>query len=551
MPVADATIAGVGGHTLAHTGADGRFAIERGAADRASHVFLRVSHADFDVAREWARWGSDGMRLVLPARVPIEVRVVDEHGAAVHCTGAGCVLIRAVSPDTIAELAPDGDVLRGAACRGRNSLTIELDDGAAVAHEEIKWRPIDVAGSGPVQFRFVATTMQPRDVQVVAPDGTPVADARVEFVDPRGGTVAANQRPVDPAYPTGPARVGTATCDSTGKAHLLGPVGRSLAVRASCDGFAPGLVADVRVPGPDPVVVRLGRGACGGGRVLADPHLRQRIAAGQVALQLQQVGGDQWWPEASKDGLPIESDGSFTFRGAPPGAWKVRLLQPCEQRGKVALLVEDCGVSLTLSDGDNPPVVVDLSAWRWTEATLRVDVDGAVAPGATVVCRRADDPGMDCAVAQCDEAGRCSLLLRYGSYLVRAGNAGGVLSVTGDRIDRELHLTSGEMVVTLVDTKGNPLRGLGCTALPTNEIDRWSPWVLADGDGVLQQRCPAGEWAVLVSSPTLEAADATIDRSRDDVSLQLARARRLLGKVTVRAGETAKATFVVPDDVPR
>jgi len=284
--------------------------------------------------------------------------------------------------------------------------------------------------------------------------------------------------------------------------------------------------------------------------------LAEHIAARDCGLQFTQAAGWRWWPDArtSPDGIALAADGSFAFAGAPPGVWSVRWVQLRGQGKSEARAAENCGVSLELHEGDNPPVVVDLRDWRWTEVNLRIRIEGQAAREATVAFTSTTDAYMVHAEARCDGEGRCSTRLRPGSYVVRPGTfdgAYGVLSVAGERVDRELELGSGEVVVTLVDTRDKPVRGLDCSMVPAVEIDRWSGWNRADGDGVFRQQCSAGEWAVFAQSRQLQTTTKAMDWSRDDVLLQLARARCLLGTVTVRAGEATKATFVVPDDVPR
>jgi hypothetical protein len=572
QPVAEATLSTVGDYMeepLVTTGVDGRFAIERRAEDSASHVQLFARHEQLDRAREWVAWGRDDVRLVLRPRVPVEVRVVDERGEPVPLASVTCESGPS-SDQQLVEFAPNGDAWCGNACRGQNHLSIQYPEGAVVTHEELHLWSISISDPGPVQFRFVAATLLPREVRVVDPDGAPVADAKVEVIDARGGTVTAWQRTVGAYQRLGPALLAEAKTDASGTARPQLPRGRPLVVRAKRVGFAPGLVADVRVPGTEPVVVRLGRGANGRGRVLADPYLAERIASGGCELFFSQPSG-RWWPQLgpeSRHGLAVADDGSFVFAGAPPGQWDVVLTRPEQQSagGSVQTSAragqssnwsfEACGVSVSLGDGDNPLLIVDLRTWQWTQVNLQVFVDEKAVRDEHVALWPVGGASNIRNGTRCDANGRCSVWLRPGAYWLDVAPLLSPcptvrLDVAGDRLDRELHLATGEMVVTLVDGDGLPVRGLRCSAVQATETDAFSIWTPADGDGVFRGRCLAGEWAVFAPSREWENGWQGLDLSGDDALLQMAHARRLLGTVTVRAGETTKATFVVPDDVPR
>jgi len=216
---------------------------------------------------------------------------------------------------------------------------------------------------------------------------------------------------------------------------------------------------------------------------------------------------------------------------------------------------DDCHVSLTLRPGDNPDLVVDLRAQRWTEVHLRILIDGAPASDAFAYFSDLATETAVRAIMHLDAEGRGSTALRPGIYLLSLGSrwqsprelARTVLEVAGEHVERELRLGEGGLAITLLDGRGEPVPGLRCAVVPTADMDTRAGWSSVDGDGVLRGRYQAGDWAVITWSLDLD----TVDWARDDLQQTLAPARRVLGTVTVRAGATTTATFAVPDDVPR
>jgi len=385
--------------------------------------------------RDGLRAPQHGLTLTLGEGASIAGRVVDAKGEPIDAFR--------VSMASVEEGSIDGwDTTTGRSFRDKDGefLLRGLGPGA--------WRmTVDAEGYGAtdVAVRLPGAA----DVQVVllpaarigglvlAPDGTPVAHARILL-----GVREARTRVMTLVDTGGPVFAG-----ADGRFELPDVTPGTYEVRASLDTHVDSPSVPVRVHAGEVregLVLRLRPGCAITGRL--DDSVEDRI------------GRTIWVAGETSEIAQTDEHGGFRFEGLPAGEYELRLLQFGGGRNQQVPVDGRFSVDLELSEGEHAQVVLGTPPPVTTWVSGRVLRDGVPVAGHHVSCgsRVAEGGG-----TKADGTFRLGLD-RTGPCTFRFGDNSEAYSQVVDvpdqaEVELYFHLPSGAILVTVTDASGRPL----------------------------------------------------------------------------------------------
>lgn len=548
------------------TDADGRFVLGRPADFPEDPVFLRCSAEGCDVAMpsEPVAWGTHGVVVVMRRGAAVVLRVRRPDGMPVES-------YRVVVWGAVARYPsidrrgrhPRGEVVLDPLPRNEHQVSVVPDDPALAGRY---CQRFSGGERGPTLVDIVLPPSAARTLRVVAADGTPVADARYELIDPRAHnrpdldtTVVAFDEWQHIAGDNLALLIASGRTDARGEATLRGERDRPFAVRLPGGPHLPFIAHDVALGETAPLVLTVRRGASVHGRLGPD----QLLAGLRQATDWQHLDN---WPEAfsepslhvamhSVDGkgtrrtASVAADGTFTVGGLPAGNWKLVLVAECNGPGLGTLRHDLAQIELAAdTDLERSFDLRELTPAR-VRGTARVD--GALAAGGRLFV---GDYG-----ATVGADGSFEVWVVPGPQPTRARIGFGATPfwfpdvpqiAPGATVECALSLHTGLLRARLVDQERRPVVTEVTIADAGGRFRASCP---ADADGGVGQRVDAGVFVLTAWPRSLQTEDA---RSRfaaahaGDVDA-LMRQRVVLGTVTVTAGDEAWQTIVVPAEWDR
>ena len=587
VPVAGATVSSDAGGSgwINSTDREGRFRVTRAKQGDPSEVGLWVRHDRFEFLRasEKYAWGRSDVRIVLQGRLDIELTVVAD-GAPVED-----FVVRvfpqggAMSSDDYRPRArgkqPGGRVVVRGVRHGRNVVVVEPADQGLSTSDFV---PVDVIGPGPTRLTVSLAHVARRVLRVQRADGTPLADAVVQLVDPLGATGRVAVYPIErwgwQMGGTKALELQAAAAVARGEAELRGPGGRALAVFLPGPANAPLWHGDVRLEVDAPLLITVAPAARLVGSIgppellqewrrLADLPIsgpldeRQRQVAPGVSLRRTAAGVHERHPAKA---VPLDEAGGFEIEGAAPGTWQVAVSW-WRDRGGLGRTGDgaDAG-QVELHAGEVTRVDLDLAH------LLPADLDGVVlqngvpwANGRVRLTSVADASGAGrgrSESASTDADGRFHLRLRSGEYELALEIAserrsdtlraeGTVHVIRGERTTRTFHVQSGSARVRLVDASGAAV--VGVTIELRDVADKPRTWLPVTGDeGWTTGELEAGVFSACVLPRRLQDQKAQQEVWRANVGNPdpFAAMRLRLGMVTTAAGETTSVELRLPPE---
>ncbi|HEX5053290.1 MAG TPA: sigma-70 family RNA polymerase sigma factor [Planctomycetota bacterium] len=494
VPVPGAKVTGnerdVGGYFASETGADGAFVLQRNVDGQPGPVELRALARGLEHVRvaEPVAWNGEPVRIELPASLALELRVVHDTSAApVEDYGVRLAVGRLpyaspppAGPFAGATVQPgEFDVPRAVGHHDHGVLVLDdlrrdvyvlcvepLDPALAPSAPQL----VELA-DGTRSVRLALSPRGRRAVELVRPDGEPVAGCRIELCDPFRGEVTPRSRVVSIAevshfqVPDVALLLQAARTDAGGRCELDGPTGRPLALRVMGPRCIP-MVSHVRVDGS------------GALRITVDPGARLRVQASPAdvlpklrALRTLEPGDDApvvgmrlrgaaaRFPERTSPPVPFDANGTAVLSGAPPGTWRLFIEWQNAQTTEERELGE-----VVLASARETHFALDLAPLR--PATLRatVTLNGQPFANRDVELTAARQHRL-----RTDADGRLVFTGTAGSYRLRTeldqgrGELGGTSPVTlrpGDAVEAEVALKAGALAVQFVDADGKPVAGV-------------------------------------------------------------------------------------------
>ncbi|MCC6784953.1 MAG: carboxypeptidase regulatory-like domain-containing protein [Planctomycetes bacterium] len=457
-PIAGAAILiGDGEFPETRTRRDGSFVLTRD--DRMPRTTLRLgaSAEGYATVRqsEELSWGTRGVRIELSEGPPLTIRVVRAaDGAPIERFG-----IRRMPVRERGGISSDDDLLREAGIHDGGILLIPratpgrfrfaVVPAAATGLPESPEQELLIVSGVPQLVEFRLAALAERVVELVDGQGVPVVGTRVELVwQPSGADVHLEM----PVMDVRSARMNSmqhlvvlrdsATSDARGRATLRGHPEQVHALRLPGPGAMPQLVQPFRCDDPSVARVVVNRGAALRGRVepaslVAELYAEAGIVGATMTgeseslrpgLQLYGVGPRRFVSHPLGSGvtgqIPIETDGSFRASGIPPGTWRVKLLSSRREATQSSGSTQELLTGLTLADGEERELVLDLRALVRSEVELDLRLDGAPFRGGfTLDCELGPDaegqPQGTSRSGSCDAEGKAVLRLPAGSWRTR------------------------------------------------------------------------------------------------------------------------------------
>lgn len=560
----------------AGSGRDGRFVLQRAAADDSAMAPLQLTSRDHDIldaAPREVAWGARDVVFQVGRAGTLTLRVTDEQGAPVEF-----YMVR---------LAPEAD-----AARSGSSLDVRVsghhDDGLTTIPGLSRgtWRLI-------VEFP-AASGLLPRNERLEHPQGgarrldlvaKPVVRRMLRLVTASGAPIAGAHAEVcylpadadDFTWITGRPRLWwlgktpqnavalfDGDTDADGRLELRGPGGCALGLDLPGPGHVPQRRTDLRLDEPGELVVQVAVGAV----------LRARIVPPEAIAGLKRRAGlepDQPFPQGrlpTLEAQPVRdpgqstangkavsvsmaADGTFAARGLAPGVWHVGLLFRA---------VPGAGFGhpdVTLAEGQVLDVDFDLTAHIPGTLVGRVVVNGAphaqgivtLRAGSNIIdVRTDDDGGFTCVCppgdyelsAQVYRDQRVQILpCRTRARIVRDQTATGTFAIDATALQA---IARGE--------DGRPVAGLEITAF--GGVGSPAKLPLTNADGTANAMIAPGTYALRILPKAIVTLDIEGQRAfwkaaaEHGESDPLARHWLTLATVPLVAGEQRTVVLQVP-----
>jgi Carboxypeptidase regulatory-like domain len=500
----------------------GAFELRRELDAPAGTLLLQATHPEFDDGQAAAAWGRSDVRIVLPVRVPVRVRVVDASGNPFAVDA-----VEQWHGSERTRFAKDGDEWRGGVCRGANEIRVVLrDEQRAAGWSDPSPPRVRVRGDTPVECTFVARRPASCAVRIEDDGGDPVPGASVQLVDGRGEPVGPDclaSPPSEDWMQADAIEIQEVATDARGRCELRGPSDTQLAIVVRARHFEHAVVQPFRMD-DEATTVRLVRLVSVRGRVLAPPG---ESAAGW-RLNLRRPNLD---PGTT---TKVAADGSFALDDVATGRWIVQVRSENFLAGKAGEVV--------LRAADNPEVTIDLRDRLRCPVRGSVAVDGTPLRHTQVIFERIETPASawcleSAGLATTDGDGQFTGSLRPGRYQLRLPmDEHGLWWMHGPEVevgpdgaaDLRCEVHTGQLELQVLDQRGAPARGFALQLLQ-GAVDEVQSGVWSDGDGVIRQRLAVGECR--------PAWIGKMDSGPNFYQHYVA-ARHALDPIAIRAGET-------------
>ncbi|MFY9345507.1 MAG: carboxypeptidase-like regulatory domain-containing protein, partial [Planctomycetota bacterium] len=571
-----------GSGRIISTDAQGRFRVLKREGAPAE-VTLTVSAHGFEgpPSQEKYAWGRHDLRIVMTRGKELTVLAVraddgtpvEDYVLRVIPTGGGF----SSSLDREPRGKPphqDGRATVAGIRTGKHRVVVEpRGDGFAIGVVQVEVGP---AGAPPVTVRLAATS--PRVVRVVVADGTPVAGAKVQLVDP-GGEPWTSKVPVfalaSSSFTSGPQalELAAAVTDGNGDCTLPVPGDRPLALMLPGPGHVPHAVPQAVFPAEGPLAVTVSKGAVLRGKLGPEAAWAelQRLATREgdarrsntnlpwIALSRGDGQAREQFPDF-RTRLAVNQDGSFELTGIPPGQWSVSVNYFRFQGGGGSGKQEAAG-TVDLVDGQVTTIAPDLSALLPGTLEALVLHGGAPLANTMVGFERlvagATWPQQESGLTT-DADGRLRAALRAGDYRTtwmppRANGSSSTLRSVetaivrvGETTRQTFTIVSGTLKVRLVDSSGAPVANvhIGLTDAAGAETGGLGA---TGADGRVEIRYPPGTFTAWVAPKRLQDQKALMEFYRtntDPAAMQ--RLRVSLGTLTVGDGATSEVELKLP-----
>lgn len=422
VPVPQLDLGALGGGTRgnARTLDDGTFQIPRvGPFDPQNRGPVGFGLPDaaqgFELAAEaTCSWGDRDVRLVVRPGATLVVRAVDaatgetvrdvDVACAAHLDGGTMPAISWARPSTCGQ-RPDGTVLRKLA-RCPHDVQVFAKERFAPS-PKVVWDPRDGE-----QLVVPLSRLRTATVRVIAADGTPIAGTELWALQPieatAGATPAAGWRSVAPPAETrnfgidattrwardgvDDAPLGSARTGADGRATLPVPANADVLIAALGPGHLPTAIVG-RAEGGADIELRVDRGATIH-LEFSPPELAARLGPTKLQERLQALGANDvvargatvWVQRVIGDdqnhwenAATIDLDGSArcTRSGLAAGEYRFYLTNTMQSASAEGILVGRTLARVTLRDGEERTVAVDLSALATGRLRGRVLVNGS------------------------------------------------------------------------------------------------------------------------------------------------------------------------------
>ncbi|MEQ1632724.1 MAG: hypothetical protein ABL997_10155 [Planctomycetota bacterium] len=559
---------------------DGTFDLRQHGTSTAKHaalVLVSDTHEVDPTPREVA-WSSSDVEFRVRRAPSFTLRVTDAAGAPLDM-----YLVRLIprnrsrwsSRDNEARawgVHEDGTVVVPGLARGDWLLMVEppTDRGLCIAFLEFTQR------GDPTRLDLQIEPLLRRTLRVLAADG-PVAGTRIRLCDTFGQTLT-DARPemnleqwLASAGQRNALSVFEGTTDAEGRLVLQGPRGRELSLSVLGPGHVPLQQAPVRLDVAEELVVHIDRGATLTGKVVppeALEHLKRMAGGGPgtpfparyaPTLSLTNDRGEVFPKDRSstegKQDFRIAADGTFRVEGLPPGTWRVQVnywivrengagggAHPTE----VVTLVESAATTLELDLTAFVPGEVEGSVhWNgqpFANSTLHLDgqrMSYDVTTDASGRFRVHPLPGTYEAVIQKKLEG-----LEWSELVCTTP----VHATRGQRTTIGLVFESGTLQAKVLDTKGDPARGV---LIHAPRAGRRDTVVRTDENGVARFELNTGNVDLRIVPKSLSSQEAQqklwTDARGGGVADPLAPHWIVLQSVTLTAGQVAELELQLPE----
>jgi hypothetical protein len=571
-------------NTSTFTDSEGRFRLlrEKGAPSAVRLEFTALDCDPVTFEGEFA-WGRSDLRLVVSRGKSVEVLVVYAADGspietyALRITPAGSREY-ASSRDFLVRGGtehPGGRAVVESVRSGRHNVIVDpLDDQVAVGVARV-----EVTAERGASVTVQLAPAQRRVVRIQREDGTPIAGARVDLVDPLGARLEADT-PVlvlsDLRWTNrqGALHLDAGETDEHGEVSLHAPTNREVGLLLPGPGHAPMAVPVAVWAGDGPLVVTVGDAGTLRGATVPPEAIAElaRLAGAQelggdlapiLTLSRRTSGKVVRFPHSGF--CRLSTDGTFELEGVPSGRWDVTL----QCRRNRASYTEQCG-SVEVAEGVTTEHTIDLAHILPGQLDAVVFHNGAPLASETLSLSSAGGVGSGGAqrsysdVVTTDTRGRFHATIRPGNYTVRWSIRDGVgpgmhatlvapepgIVVRGQTSQQTFTLQSGTFRLQLLSSDGAPAAGVG---IELRAADRTHYLPNTDAAGRLDGVCEAASWTAWVLPKSLQDANARAEwRSQHQGEADpFASARLRLGDVTVRAGGETEVELRLPPEWER
>lgn len=494
-----------------YTDRGGRFELRRQDDMPRDAVVLGIFARGFDPwrSKEPVPWGTEDLRVVLEEGPSLLVRVVRARDRApVERFGLEIERVREdgqrdpyepalASPDN----HPGGTLEFPRISSSRYRLAVTPDPESGLVPSAPRELVVEPRVAQDVEVGLAA--FAERSVEVVSVRGDPVAGVPVELIEHQtGGVISIDMHAREPRT----ARINASdrvailrdarTTDHAGRATLRGPDDAVYGVRAPGPGNVPALLYPVRFDDRAPlrVVVELGatlrgrieprevflalcsRGSGAAENSSYDPAPSQRPEL--VLIRMVAGRTERYPPDTSiAQRFPLAADGSFVLRGISPGTWDLKLgYQVQVERNASISHTRTAARQLTLAEGEDKELVLDLRGWLPRTVVLAIAADGVPHRGRVMLegdfgLGSDGRPESEQRYVTPDDGARVVTQLMPGTwtpYMSLGPSKGhtflpGPSFVVGEGtapIDLRLEFRSAQRAIRVVDAKGSPVAGL-------------------------------------------------------------------------------------------
>ncbi len=566
---------------------EGRFRVQRPEEQAPGQITLHVQSDGYEPRAETEAyaWGRTDVRLVLRKGQGLEVQVVRaSDGAPVEDYALRVMQIGSMSsndtrPRGKAPHAGGRESVPGVRV-GRHQVIVEpIGDELAIGTALVE---VGTAGVPPVVVRLTANAS--RLVRVQLADGTPVAGAMVQLVDPFGQPLtdkltvcALGQWGYTSAQKA--LELAVATTDARGEAALRVPADRLVGLCLPGPVHAPLLVPEVVFPTEGPFVVTVSKGAC----------LKGVIGPATAIGEIRRLAGIREGAEARRAQWPLlyltrgepmarvrfpelrvrnsmQPDGTFELAGAPSGRWNV--VVQCfrqDKGGRGGTFLEEVRAVVDLVDGQTTTIALDLASM------LPGELEGLVVHNGAPLA--ATQLSLECPLGKVNEGeqqsfseqvttdgdGRFRTTIRRGEIRLSWGRsrddqswlalrASELAVVMDGQLTRQTFtLQSGTVKIRLLDAAG---AAVGKVAIELRDAAGMPRLTLprTDDAGLVECECEVASFIAWVLPKRLQDQKALSDffQAHPGTSDPTATVRMNLGTVTTRLGETVELELRLP-----